>query len=165
MNSVVRTLGPFLIVAAVLCGSAAASTLTATGHAAAETTARVGVLSVSYPDRFGRLDLPHTVLVADYPLSRNSPTMQRGVFPAGGVFFELFREELKPQPSIPAPAGRFPLRLGSLGRILSRPNGHTWERRFSVQGGVYWVIAWLGKRSSTGDRATIASVVSSIHPY
>jgi hypothetical protein len=162
MNGVVKCLGAVSVVA-VLCSTAAASATAATGHAAAETTSKVGVLSVSYPARFAHLDFNPSrgVLVADYPLSRNGPAVRTGVFSPSGVVLEVSREP-KLQPPIAAPTVRFPLSLGRLGRIAGRPNGQTWELRFRVQGGVYWVIVWFGKSSSEEDRAAIASVVSSI---
>jgi hypothetical protein len=116
---------------------------------------------MSYPDRFGHLKLPGGVLVADYPLSRNSPTVRRGMFPTSGVLLALYREP-KLQPPIAAGKVRFPLSLGKLGNILTRPHGQSWELRFRVQGDVYDVVVWLGNSSNTRNRAAMASVVSSI---
>jgi hypothetical protein len=163
MNGMVKCLGFVSVLAAVVGGIAAAPAITATGHAAAETrSARVGVLRFSYPDRFAYLLFPRGVLVADYRLSRNSPTVRDATFPSSGVVFEVLREP-KLQPPIAAPTVRFPLALARLGRSARHANGQTWELRFRLKGAVYWVIVWFGKSASEKDRAAIASAVSSIH--
>ncbi len=146
------------LVVSLGCGIAAAGAIPTT---AKSRSARVGLLRFHFPDRFRELGDPSGVLVADYPLSRNSPTVRYGVFPPSGVVFELFREP-KLQYVIPAPTVRFPLSLSGLGRSHPRPNGQTWELRFRVKGAFYWVIVWFGKHASAEDRAGIASVVSSI---
>jgi hypothetical protein len=119
------------------------------------------VLRFSYPGGFAHLVFARGVLVADYRLTKNSPTVLFASFPASGVVFELDREP-KLQPPIAAPTARFPLSLARLGRSTHRPTGQTWELRFSVKGSVYWVVVWFGKSAGEGSRAAIASVVSSI---
>jgi hypothetical protein len=151
------------LVAAVVGSVVAASAVAAVGRAAADgASARVGSLAFAYPSRFAHLDLPGAVIVADYPLSKNSPTVRSATFPRNGVLFMLNREP-KLQPPIAAPAVAFPLSLRSLGRSHHHPNGQTWERRFQLKGSVYGVTLWLGNASSKSDRATIASVLTSVH--
>jgi hypothetical protein len=151
------------LVAAVVGSVVAACAVAAVGRAAADgASARVGSLAFAYPSRFAHLDLPGAVIVADYPLSKNSPTVRSATFPRNGVLFMLNREP-KLQPPIAAPAVAFPLSLRSLGRSHHRPNGQTWERRFQLKGSVYGVTVWLGNASSKSDRATIASVLASVH--
>jgi hypothetical protein len=160
--SVVKRLSSVSVVAAVVCSIAAAPALTASGYAAAATrSASVGALRFSYPDRFAHLVFPRGVLVADYQLSLNSPTVRSATFPASGVVFEL-EHEPKLQPPIAAPAVRFPLSLANLGRSTRHANGQTWELRFRAKGSVYWAIVWLGKSARDEDRAAVTSIVSSI---
>jgi hypothetical protein len=147
------------IVTFVGCGIAAAGA--AAGDAAESRSARIGLLRFQFPDRFRQLGDAHGALVADYPLSRNSPTVRYGVFPRSGVLFELSREPKLPY-VIPAPTVRFPLSLSDLGRSHPRPNGQNWQLRFRVKNAVYWAIVWLGKSASAQDRAAIVSVVASI---
>jgi hypothetical protein len=125
--------------------------------------ASVGTLRFSYPARFAHLDFPRAVLVADYPLSKDSPTVRTATFPANGVVFELLREQ-KLSPPIAAPAVRFPLSLDRLGPSQHRTNGQTRELRFRRDGDVYWVIVWYGNTASERDRAAVASIVPSIRP-
>jgi len=142
-----------------LCACLAAAAV----GAPATVPASVGTLRFSYPARFAHLDFPRGVLVADYRLSKNSPTARTATFPANGVVFELAREP-KLSPPIPASPARFPLSLERLGRSAQHTNGQTWELRFSVGNDVYLVVVWYGNTASARDRAAIASVVSSIHP-
>ena len=125
--------------------------------------ASVGTLQFAYPARFAHLDFGRgrAVLVADYRLSKNSPTVRTATFPASGVVFELSREQKLNHP-IAAPPVRFPLSLDRLGPSQHRANGQTRELRFRVKSDVYWVIVWYGNTASERDRAAIASVVSSI---
>jgi hypothetical protein len=154
-----------LFVAAGIVSACLDDPLRAAGAAGSTATsarsARVGALRFSYPDRLAHLLLPHGVLVTDYRVSMNSPTVREAVFPATGVLFGLSRE-LKLQHPIAAPTVRFPLSMVRLGASHSRPNGRTWELRFSVKDAVYLVTVWFGKGSDGRDRAAIASVVSSI---
>ena len=106
--------------------------------------------------------LSSVLLVADYRLSRNSPTVRSATFPASGVVFEL-EHEAKLQPPVAARAVRFPLSLAKLGRSIRHANGQTWELRFRTKGAVYWAIVWFGKSASNEDRAAVTSIVSSIH--
>ncbi len=124
-------------------------------------SASVGTLQFAYPARFAHLDFPRAVLVADYRLSKNSPTVQTATFPASGVVFELLREQ-KLNPPIAAPPVRFPLSIDRLGPSQHHTNGQTRELRFRVKQDVYWVIVWYGNTASARDRAAIASVLSSI---
>jgi hypothetical protein len=145
-----------LVVAAV-CGAAAACALAAV-------PAKVGTLRFSYPARFEHLDLGSAVIVADYPLSKDSPTVRTATFPANGVVFELLHEQHLDHP-IPAAPVRFPVLLDRLGRSTRHTNGQTWELRFSVGGNaddVYWVVVWFGDRASAADRAAVASMVRSV---
>ncbi|HJX48889.1 MAG TPA: hypothetical protein VJ375_13660 [Gaiellaceae bacterium] len=156
----VKRLSSVSVVAAVVCSIAAAPALTASGYAAAAArSASVGALRFSY--RFAHLVFPRGVLVADYQLSLNSPTVRSATFPASGVVFEL-EHEPKLQPPIAAPAVRFPLSLANLGRSTRHANGQTWELRFRAKGSVYWAIVWLGKSARDEDRAAVTSIVSSI---
>jgi hypothetical protein len=148
-----------LAVAAV-CGAAAAC---AAAAVRGTVPASVGTLGFSYPARFAHLDFPQAVLVADYRLSKDSPTVRTATFPADGVVFELSREPKLSHP-IPAPPVRFPLSLDRLGPSASRPNGQTWERRFAFRGAVYLVVVWYGKTASARDRAAVASIVASVRP-
>ena len=87
-------------------------------------------VAFSYPARFAHLDFVEVaVLVADYPLSMDGPTVRTATFPANGVVFELLREQ-KLTPPIAAPPVRFPLSLSRLGPSHHRTNGQTWELRF-----------------------------------
>lgn len=161
-GSTKRLVPPLVFVFVVVGGLTATPAFASTRVAAARSgTARVGVLHLQYPDRYQQLDVARGVLVADYPLSRDSPTVRIGVFPPSGVVFELFREP-KLQPPVPAPHARFPLSLTALGPSHQRPNGQIRELRFQRHGGVYWVIVWFGNRASADDRAQITAVVSSI---
>jgi hypothetical protein len=130
--------------------------------AAGTVPASVGTLQFAYPARFAHLDFPRAVLVADYPLSKNSPTVQTATFPANGVVFELLHER-KLNPPIAAPPVRLPLSLDRLGPSARHTNGQTWELRFRVKSDVYWVIVWYGNTANEPDRAAIASIVASIH--
>jgi hypothetical protein len=131
--------------------------------AVAASTARVGALQVTYPASFSHLSMPRGVVIADYPLTKNSPTLRAAIFPSSGVVVELVREP-KLQPPVPAAAGRFPLALAKLGPSDSQSNGRTWELRFAAKGSVYWLVVWFGKTSSRTDRAAAASIVASIRP-
>jgi hypothetical protein len=145
-----------LVVAAV-CGTAAACALAAV-------PAKVGTLRFSYPERFAHLNLGSAVIVADYPLSKDSPTVRTATFPANGVVFELEHEPKLGHP-VPAARVRFPLSLDRLGRITRHSDGRTWELRFSVNGDandVYLVVVWSGKTASARDRAAVASIVASV---
>lgn len=144
-----------------LCACLAAAVIAAPGTVPAS----VGALQFAYPARFAHLDLGRgsAVLVADYRLSKNSPTVRTATFPASGVVFMLSREQKLSHP-IPAPPVRFPLSLDRLGPSQHHANGQTWELRFRRNGDVYWVVVWYGNTASARDRAAIASVVSSIHP-
>ncbi len=141
-----------------VCGAAAACAVAASRGTV---PARVGSLRFSYPSRFARLDFPQAVLVGDYRLSKDSPTVRTATFPADGVVFEVNREPKLGHP-IPAPAVRFPLSLDRLGPGSRRPNGQTWEQRFAFRGAVYLVVVWYGTTSVERDRAAVASIVSSV---
>ena len=149
-----------VVLAVVAVSGAAAACAVAAARGTAP--AKVGTLRFSYPARFAHLDFPRAVLVADYRLSKDSPTVRTATFPAGGVVFELSREPKLSHP-IPAPSVRFPLSLDDLGPSAAHPNGQTWERRFTFRNAVYLVVVWYGKTASPRDRAAVASIVSSIH--
>ena len=142
-----------------LCACLAAAVVAAPGTVSAS----VGTLHFAYPARFAHLDLGRgsAVLVADYPLSMDSPTVRTATFPANGVVFLLSREP-KLSPPVPASSVGFPLSLSRLGPSQRHPNGQTWELRFRRNGDVYRVTVWYGNTASARDRAAIASVVSSI---
>lgn len=146
------------LVVAATCGAAAAGAFAA---AHGTVTARVGTLRFSYPARFAHLDFPQAVLVADYRLSKDSPTVRTATFPAEGVVFEVLREPKLDHP-IPAPTVRFPLSLDRLGPSAPHPSGQTWERRFAFRGAVYLVVVWYGKTASERDRAAVAAIVTSV---
>jgi hypothetical protein len=151
------------IVVLVACAIAGAIAVTR-GGAAESKPGRVGVLRFRYPERFRTLAFgDRALLVADYPLSRDSPTVRIGVFPPSGVVFELFREPKLEHP-IAAPAVRFPLSLSDLGR-RQRPNGQTWELRFRAKRAVYWVIVWFGNQGALSiARESLRSSLRSAPP-
>jgi len=92
------------------------------------------------------------------------PRNRRGVFPADGVAFRIFRREGGPAPDVERPESRFPIRLSTFGRSSEYPNTNPPPigRAVVADGHDYVAQAWIGSTASTTERATLKRIVSSL---
>jgi hypothetical protein len=116
----------------------------------------------------------HGVVIASYPLKPQPEIGGSGAhFVARGVALELYRP--------PADNGRADVTLGdhrlSLWQFNSDsdegivlpgrkpPPPEQWSAWFRVNGASYWAIAWVGTHAARIDRATLATLINSVHAY
>lgn len=142
--------------------------------------ARVGGLSMTYPDRFHRRDFTSCdyrvtgvhgacvsgVVVANIRLS-SSPELGASHARLGRTVAKFELVTAAPQPDVRPPTATFPLALknlrdGSRGMPPQRPRFSQLELFFRVKDSNYWAIAWVGKKISRADYKALSSIVASI---
>ena len=163
-----RTSRYWLPVALVMAFAVCAPTAEGLGRsapAASATSVRVGSLTVAVPRGFSRHDFHHGghlvgVLVTDYRVPTNSPTLTEGLFPTHGVALILERAA---GPRVAAPLLRLPLSLDQLGGPQHHADGTAWNGVLRFRGSLYTISFWLGQTAPPHDRAALLRALTLIH--
>lgn len=149
-----------LVLAFALC----APTAEALDRRAADspaTTVRVAALVLTVPQGFNRDELRRAgrvgVLLTNYPVRSNSPTLAKGQFPPHGVALVVSQAfgPLSLLRRVPAPPLRIPLSLNRLQGPQHHPDGDAWNGTFRFRGDVYDISFWIGRTAPSRDQAAI----------
>jgi hypothetical protein len=164
LGGVTRVRQPLCVLSAVVAafGLAACGSGTKT-LAAPAISVRVGALVLTVPRSFNRLTRRDGrlfgLVVTDYRVRADSPTLTRGVFPGNRVALVLERWR---GPQVPAPPLRLPLSLHELEGPQHHATGTAWNGTLRLDGSLYTLSFWAGRTASPNDRAALLHALTSI---
>ncbi len=150
-----------LVAAFAVCASNAEA-LGRSAAAAPATSVRITALILTVPRGFDQHEVQRGgrlvgVLVTDYPVRANSPTLTEGVFPSHGVVLLLGRAVGVPLLArrISAPLLRLPVSLTQLEGPQHHADGTAWNGTLRFRGLLYTISFWVGRSATSRDRATL----------
>jgi hypothetical protein len=137
--------------------------------AAPATSVRITALILTVPRGFDQHEVRRGghlvgVLVSDYPVRANSPTLTEGVFPPHGVVLLVGRAVGPPLllRRIPAPLLRLPVRLTQLQGPQHHAHGTAWNGTLRFRGVLYTISFWVGRSATSRDRAALLHTLALI---